>query len=81
VEDRVVVVRALKVVVGDACAEVVDVMQADVAREELQELWQLQITAAAQRGVRVAPVAGALPIGVLELVLHVEQPDAGRACE
>src|SRR5664280_1725297 len=80
-EDRVLVVCPLQVVVGDAGAEVVDVVQADVAGEELEHLGQLQIGAAAQRGVGVAPAVGALPVGVLELVLDVEQPDAGGARE
>ena len=57
VEDRVLVVGALQVVVGDLGAEVVDVVKADVAGEELEELRQLQVGAALQRGVGVAPVA------------------------
>src|ERR687887_1860956 len=69
VEDRVLVMRALQVVVRDLGAEVVDVVQADVAREELQHLRELEIAAAPQRGIGVAPAVGALPVGVLELVL------------
>jgi len=57
------------------------VVQADVAREELEHLRQLQVGAASQRRLGVAPALGALPVGVLELVLDVEQPDAGRAGE
>ena len=56
-------------------------VQPDVAREELEHARQPQVAAAAQRGVGVAPVAGALPVGVLELVLDVEEPDARRARE
>ena len=81
VEHRVVVVRGLEVVVGDPRVEVMDVVQPDVAGEELQHLRQLQVGAAAQRGVGVGPVAVALPEGVLELVLDVEQPDPGGARE
>ena len=81
VEDRVLLVRALQVVVGDARAEVVDVVEADVAGAELQHPRQLQVGAAAQRRLGVAPVLAALPVGVLELVLDVEQPDPGRAGE
>ena len=46
VEDRVLVVRALQVVVRDPGAQVVDVVQADVAGEELEDLRQLQVRAA-----------------------------------
>ena len=78
VEDLVVVVRALEVVVRDARVQVVDVVQADVPGEELQRLRQVQVGAALERRLGVAPVLGTLPVDVLELVLHVEQPDAGR---
>jgi len=67
----------LEVVVGDPRVEVVNVMQADVAGEELQHRRQLQVRAAAQRRVGVVPAVGVLPVGVLELMLNVEQPDAG----
>ena len=56
-------------------------VQADVAGEELQHLWQPQIRAALERRLVVAPGIGALPVGILELVLDVEQPDADRARE
>ena len=46
---------ALEVVVGDAGGEVVDVVQADIAGEELQHLRQLQVRAALQRRLVVAP--------------------------
>jgi hypothetical protein len=42
-EDRALVVGALEVVVGDLGAEMVNVMEADVAGEELEELRQLQV--------------------------------------
>ena len=56
-EDLVLVVGALQVVVGDLGAQVVDVVEADVAGEELERLRQLQVGAAAQRRVRVAPAS------------------------
>ena len=79
VKDLVLVVGALQVVVRDPRVEVVDVVQADVAGEELQRLRQLQVRAALKRGVVVAPAVVALPVDVLELMLDVEQPDA-RPC-
>ena len=54
-------------------------VEADVAAEELEELRQLQVGAALQRGVGVAPALPRLPVGVLELVLDVEEEDAGDA--
>src|ERR1700710_128103 len=76
VEDLVLVVGPLEVVVGDLGAEVVDVVEADVAGEELEQLRQLQIGAALQGSVVVAPVLRVLPVDVLELVLDIEHPDA-----
>ena len=40
---------------------------------------ELQIRAATQRRLGIAPLIVALPVGVLKLVLDVEQPDADRA--
>src|SRR6266513_4012664 len=69
VEEGVLVMGPLQVVVRDACAEVVDVVQADVAGEELEHLRQLQVRRALERGVGVAPFLAPFPVGVLELVL------------
>ena len=80
-EDGVLVVRALEVVVGDPRVEVVHVVQADVAGEELQRLRELEVGAAAQRRVGERPGLGVLPVGVLELVLDVEEEDARRAAQ
>ena len=72
---------ALEVVIGNPCVEVVDVVQPDVAGKELQDLRQLEVGAAAQCGLPVAPVIGALPVGVFELVLNIKEPDPDRAGE
>ena len=34
-----------------------------------------------QGGLLEAPCVVRLPVGVLELMLYVEEPDSGRACE
>src|SRR3954464_10000936 len=47
-EDRVLGVGAREVVVRDPRAQVVDVVEADVAGEELEDLRQLQVRAAVQ---------------------------------
>jgi hypothetical protein len=44
-KDRVLVVRTLQVVVGDASTQMVHLVQADAAREELQDLGQPRLTA------------------------------------
>ena len=54
-------------------------VQPDVAGQELQDLRQPQVGAAFERGVVVAPRLARLPVGVLELVLDVEEPDADAA--
>ena len=61
-EDRLLVVRVLQVVVGDLRIQVMDVVEADVAGEELQYAGQAKVRAPAQRGVREAPFLGAVPV-------------------
>src|SRR5918995_4980736 len=80
-EDRILVMRALQVVVRDLGAQVVDVVEADAAGEELEGRRQLQVRAPAQCRIRVAPALATLPVDVLELMLDVEQPHACRAGE
>ena len=70
---------ALQVVVGNARAQVVDVVEADVAREPLQDFGQLVVGAAPQRRRREIPLIAAFPMHLLELVLHIKHPDAGPA--
>jgi hypothetical protein len=81
IEHRVLVVRLLEVVVRNLCVEMMDVVQADVSGEEPQHLRELEIRAAIERGVDVAPARRLRPVGVLELVLGVEQPDPRRTGE
>src|SRR3712207_6141681 len=72
-EELELLMAALQVVVRDPRAEVVDVVVADVPAEPLQHLRQLEERAAADRRVGVVPALAALPVGVLELVLDVEE--------
>ena len=78
-ELRVLVVALLQRVVGDARAEVMNVVQADIAGEPPQQPGQLEIGAAAQSSRGEIPVGAVLPIGILKLVLNVKQPDADGA--
>ena len=70
-----------QVVVRDLRVEVVHVVEPDVAAEELQHLRQCEVRTAVQCCVVEAPLVGALPVRGLELVLHVEEPDADTAGE
>ena len=67
-----------QLVVGDARIQVVDVVEADVAAEPLQNRRKLVIRAALQPGFEEVPVFVPLPEGAREVVLHIEQPDADR---
>ena len=78
-KQRLGLVAFLEVVVRNARAQVVDVVEADVAREPLQHLRQLVERTALERGRDVVPVARPFPVHAIELVLHVEEPDAGGA--
>ena len=78
-EQPLALVAVLQVVVGNARAQMVDVVEADTGREPLQHAGQLVEGAAAQRRRRVIPVVAALPVGVFELMLHVEEPNARGA--
>ena len=69
-----------KSVVGDTAAHVMNVVHSDIAREPMQDSWQIvERTSTKPRGVEV-PGATLFPIGVLELVLDVEEPYPGRGC-
>ena len=78
-EHRARRMAALEVVVRNPGTQVVDMVKPDIAREPLQDLWQAQERAALERGDGVVPVLGALPVGVLILVLHIKQPYAASA--
>lgn len=80
-EEAVALVTLLQVVVGNARTQVVDMVEADVARKPLQHLRQLVERAAPQRGRRIVPMLAALPVNIFELMLHVEEPEAGRASD
>ena len=78
-ELRVLFHTLLQRIVRDARAQVVDVVEPNVASEPLQHLRQLEVRAAADRSGRVIPLLVALPVGALELVLNIEHPDPAQA--
>ena len=56
--------------------QMMDVVHADVGGEPAQHRRQVEVRAAVQPAGMELPARVALPVGVLELVLDVEQPDA-----
>jgi len=72
-------VASLQVVIGNAWAEIVDVMKADIPGDPLQYLRQPVVGAAAQSGCRVVPLVVAFPVNTFELMLDIEQPQTGCA--
>ena len=80
-ENRNLVVSALQIVVRDARAEVVDVVEANIAGEPLKDARQFVERAALKRGGCVVPLIGAFPIDALILMLNVEHPHPDRAAD
>src|SRR5712675_1158035 len=68
-KQRVRLVTFLDVVIGNARAEMVDVMEADVAGKPLEDARQFVKRTALQRRRRVTPVLAAFPVDVFELML------------
>ena len=76
-ENLVGVVAGLEIVVRDTRAEVMDVVEADISGEPLEDFGKLVKGASFESGVREVPVVFAFPINAFELVLDVEEPDTG----
>ena len=66
----------LQFVIGYLRAEVMNVMEANVACEPLQNFGKFIKGATVHTGVEETPILVAFPIGRLKVVLHVEQPHA-----
>ena len=70
------VIARLQVVIWDARHDVMQEVQADAAGHPLQHRRQTILGTSVQRGLHGIPVGMARPVDALELMLHVEQPDA-----
>ena len=77
-EERMGLMASFQVVVENSDAQVMDVMVSDGGREPLEDLGQLVERTPLERRRGILPVLVALPVGVLELVLLVEQLHARR---
>ena len=73
-KDGILFIGLRKVVIGDLRAQMVDVMETDVPAEPLQDGRQFIKGTALQAGFEVIPLAVALPIHSLEIMLNIEQP-------
>src|SRR5690349_23315007 len=56
-----------------------DVMETDIPREPLQQLWQLIEGTTVHASVEELPLRMAFPVGRVEVVLNVKKPDARAA--
>ena len=72
-------VALFQMIIRDAWAEMVNVVEADVAGKPLQYLGQFVERAAFERRCGVIPIPAAFPIDTLKLMLHVKKPHARRA--
>ena len=81
VEIRMVAQHERQSVIGDAAAQMMDVVDADIGGEPAQDARESIVRAAVKRHLLQVPSLVVSPYGILELVLDVEQPDAGRGRE
>src|SRR5690242_13768407 len=68
-------------IIRNARAEMMNVMKSDIAGEPLQHFRQLIKRTPLEGCSAVIPILGSLPVSSLELMLNVEQPDAGRTSD
>ena len=80
-EQGIFVIAFGQVVIGDLRAQVMDVMKTDVAREPLQDERQLIEGTALQPRLHKFPAFVPIPVGRVEVVLHVEKPDPDRGAD
>jgi hypothetical protein len=73
---RIGLVAFFQVVIGNAGAEMVNMMKPNVAGEPLQNLRQLVEGTALQGRRREVPILSAFPINALELMLNIKHPYA-----
>ena len=78
-ELRIVFQHFRKPVTGNPRGQMMHVMNADIARHPAQHARQHVMRRTMQRGLCKLPLGTGRPMRFLELMLHVEQPDAGSA--
>src|ERR1700690_1984750 len=75
-EERVGLMAFLQIVIRNARAQMMDVMETDVAGKPLQDARQFVEGTAFQSGGNVAPVFPAFPINIFKLMLDIKHPHA-----
>jgi len=75
------VVASFQIVIGNADAEMVNVMKTDVAGEPLENSRQLVERAALKSGRGIIPIFAAFPVNAFKLMLDVKEPESGRATD
>ena len=75
------IVASSQAVARNLASEMVDVMETDRSGEPVQDARQIVERAALESGGVDVPLTGGPPVGVLELVLHIEQPDPDGAAD
>src|ERR1700730_1130242 len=80
-ESRVVAQHERQPIIGDAAAQVVDVVNADIGGEPAQRTRQGVMGTAVKRSLLQVPRSISAPYRTLELVLDIEQPDSDRGRE
>src|SRR6185503_11292517 len=80
-EQWIFIIAFGQVVVGDLGAQMMDVMKTDVAREPLQEKRQFVKGTALQARLYKFPAFVPIPVGRVEVVLHVEKPNPDRGAD
>src|SRR5215207_3601447 len=79
-EQGILVIALGQVVVGNLCAQVMDMMKTDVSTEPLQDKRQFVERAALQAGLHKFPTFMVIPVGRVKIMLNVKKPDPdGRA--
>ena len=71
-------VTRLEIVIWNPRAQVVNMVETDIAAKPLQDRRELVKRGPLERLTQVAPILVALPVGIFELVLNVEQPNTRR---
>jgi len=78
-KEGILLVSLRQLVVRNFRTEVMDVVETDVAREPLYHLWQFIERTAVHARIEELPIRMAFPIGRVEIMLDIEQPDARTA--
>lgn len=75
-EVAILVEAGLEAIVGDAAVEMMDVVQADIAGEPLENFGQAIVAAALETGMDAVPFFMTLPVVRVKLMLNIKHPDA-----